>query len=340
MIGDGIFASHLHAIFVSESALFTWRGEDTVSRDRGWASAVRYDFRVPLAQSGWQVTVPGAQGIVAEKGSVWVDPATLDVLRAEVHADEIPVELRVEEISLLLNYGRVRIGESDVMLPQNAELRMLRLDGEESVDEFDFTHCRSYQAESTISFDTPEAASKPAAAAGAARSTRAENSGTMPGGLVVPITLVNTAGSDSTVGTLLEGRVTADVDYKGKTLVPAGSPVHGRIRRLEHSAEFGGYFTVGLEFTEVETPDAALRFYADLQTASGAPGLEWTMSTGTTSDTPGMQGPRTTLPGTKLVRETLHTSNLPGVGSFFLRGSKFGLPAGFKMQWKTREFGK
>ena len=32
MIGDGIFASHIHSIFVSESALFQWRGEDNIDR--------------------------------------------------------------------------------------------------------------------------------------------------------------------------------------------------------------------------------------------------------------------------------------------------------------------
>jgi hypothetical protein len=332
LIGDGIFASYLHTIFVSETALVTFRGEDTVSRDRGWAKAVKYDFRVPGMSSGWKVTVGGSTAIVGSKGSFWADPETLDVLRVEIHADEIPPQLRSEEIAILLNYGRMRIGDADIMLPQSAQLRMVESSGAESLDEFDFTHCHSYQAESSISFDTGDGgAAKPIAPQSTAAAAPAEISSALPGGMTVPITLVTAVGSDSTVGTRLDGRISSDALFKGKVVIPAGSLVHGRIRRLEHYSEAGGYFAVGLEFTEVETPGALLRFYADLQSATGASDLAWTIS-----DQSPVRAPQGWQPGI----ETIRLPNLPGVGSFFIRGSKFSLPAGFKMQWKTREFGK
>ena len=46
--------------------------------------------------------------------------------------------------------------------------------------------------------------------------------------------------------------VEGNVLRKRSLLIPAGSPVRGRVRRLEWHDEKGGYFIVALEFTEIE----------------------------------------------------------------------------------------
>lgn len=327
LMGDGIFASHLHSVFVSESALFTYRGDDSVAHDRGWAQAAKYDFRIPLSLSGWNITVGAARDVVASKGSFWVDPDSLDLLRMDVFADDVPPTLPVNEISLSLVYGRMRIGSDDIMLPQTAEMRLLETDGTESLDEFNFTHCRAYQVESSITFNAAEPGPPPPGAGAPAPPRKSAATGLLPAGLIVPVTLTTPLTGDSAVGTLLEGRIAGNVALKGRVIVPAGSAIHGRLRRLERYADNGGYFIAGLEFTEVDVGGSPLRFYADLQSASGAAGLEWLVSTG---------GTRMTNLGWESITENVRTTDLPGVGSFFIRGSKFSLPAGFKMQWKTR----
>lgn len=326
LMGDGVFASHLHSVFISESALFTYRGEEQVARDRGWARAVKYDFRIPLSLSGWTVTVGATRGLVASRGSFWVDPGSLDLLRMDIYADDIPPTLAVNEVSLSLVYGRMRIGSDDIMLPQSAEMRLVQMDGSESLNEFDFTHCRSYHVESSITFSASETLSPPAGIA-TAPVRRSPATGMLPAGLMVPVTLTTPLTGDSAVGTLLEGRIPNNVSLKGKVIIPAGSVIRGRLRRLEHHSDNGGYFVTGLEFTEVDAGESALRFYADLQSASGASGLDWLVSTG---------GSRTTKFGIENTTENIRITDLPGVGSFFILGSKFSLPAGFKMQWKTR----
>jgi hypothetical protein len=342
MIGDGIFAIQLHTIFVSETALFTYRGEDIAGQDRGWARAVKYDFRVPARQSGWNIQLSGARGVVGERGSFWADPETLDLLRVEIHADDIPAGLPLAGVIVISDYARMRIGADDIMLPQAAGLRLIQSDGAEALDQFEFTHCRSYQTQSSISFEDMDAPDpKPAPAPAAPGPTSVPGiAGSLPAGLVVPVTLTTAVQSDSTVGTLLEGRVSANVDFKGKTLIPEGAPVHGRIRRLERYQDAGGYFVVGLEFTEVEAGGSLWRFYADLQNASGAPGLEWVISTGISRDTPGLKSLGHTLTGIESITATIHLPDLPGVGSFFIRGTRFALPAGFRMLWKTRALGQ
>ncbi len=332
MIGDGVFATQLQSIFVSGTALFNFRGEDTVARDHGWGRAVKYDFLIPQNLSGWNIHLLHASGVIGEKGSFWADPETLELLRIEVHADEVPPDLRLADVIITSDYARMRIGAEDIMLPQAAEMRLLELGGNEYFDQFEYTHCRSYQAESSISFNDVDASPKPApAAATPAPASVPGISGNLPAGLDVPITLTTGVDNNSTVGTLLEGQVSANVDFKGKTVIPKGAPIHGRIRRLERYAEAGGYYVVGLEFTDVEAGDSFWRFYADLKSASGAPGLEWLISTGRTQNL---------FDGFQSTTETIRLPDLPGVGSFFIRAARFVLPAGFRMQWKTRTMGR
>jgi hypothetical protein len=328
MIGDGVFATQLQTIFVSETALFNFRGDDTVARDHGWGRAVKYDFRVPVNLSGWNIHLLHASGVIGEKGSFWADPETLELLRIEVHADEVPPGLPLADVILTSDYARMRIGTEDIMLPQAAELRLLELNGREYLDLFEYTHCHAYQAQSSISFNEVDLASpKPApepAAPGPA--SLPGISGNLPAGLQVPITLTTAVDNNSTVGTMLEGQVSANVDFKGKTVIPKGAPVHGRVRRLERYRDAGEYYVVGLEFTEVEAGGSLWRFYADLKSASGAP-VEWLMSTG---------GSRAIANGYQSHTETIRLPDLPGVGSFFVRGARFALPVGFRMEWKTR----
>jgi hypothetical protein len=266
---------------------------------------------------------------VAAKGSFWADPETHDLLRFELHADEIPSTLPVADVIITSSYARMRIGHDEIMLPQSSEMRVIMPDETESLDQFEFTHCRSYHAQSSITFDPAGSVSASPAPPAPARSRAADIQGALPSGLVVPVTLTTEVGNDSAVGALLQGRVSAAVDLKGKTVIPEGAPIHGRIRRLERYEDAGGYFIVGLEFTDVEIGGALYRFYADLQGASGAPGLQWVISTSS--------GARDLAGAAQITQfETVRLPDLPGVGSFFIRSPRFSLPAGFQMQWKTR----
>jgi hypothetical protein len=327
MIGDGMLGTRLHNIFLSGATVFQWRGEEETGRDRGWARAVKYDFRISRLESQYTVSSRGWSGVVGMKGSFWADPETFELLRVEIHADEIPPMLPVRDVVTLSNYARMRIGERDVMLPQSSELQMYHLDGSLSLDIFDFTHCRSYHAESTIAFGVdPDLGSQSRTAAVPPSD---EVSGTVPAGLTVPVELTTAVDDDATVGALLEGRVTRSIDLKGKTILPENAVVRARIRRLERYRDAGRYWIVGLEFTEVETSTGRLRFYADMESASGAPGLEW-FAAG--KNRPGPRG--------SVVTEHIRPVELRGVGSFIIRGDKLSIPRGFRMIWVTKRLAR
>jgi hypothetical protein len=144
----------------------------------------------------------------------------------------------------------------------------------------------------------------------------------VPPFLSVTIQLTQPITDRDAVGTLIRARVVSDVVHKGGIVLPRGSPVRGRIRRLERFDDEGTY-AVGLEFTEVEANGVPLRFYAELLQLDRRPDLRKMVSEKITVSA-GQHTQVITLP------------LLPGVALFFVRGKSFTLPEGFRMTWRTR----
>ena len=86
------------------------------------------------------------------KGSFWADPATYDIVRISMEADEIPPELPVATSTTSIDYAHTNLGGTDFLLPQSADSRLVRFSGEESRNHIEFTHCHLYGAQSSISF--------------------------------------------------------------------------------------------------------------------------------------------------------------------------------------------
>jgi len=141
------------------------------------------------------------------------------------------------------------------------------------------------------------------------------------------------------VGSLIQGKVVGGVMQKEKVLVPEGALVEGRIRRLERYSDAGDYFILALEFTRLATPGGSLRFYADLQDVDRRDGAEMVLSDNTRVERGGFQsaGQRlNSVTWNNAYRQRIWTHEVPGVGTFFVRGSSFSLPSGFKTMWKTQ----
>jgi len=323
LIGNGPFALYLRSIFATNDAVFTDRGAEQVAGRQ----AVRYDFQVPRMVSGHMVTVPGGRGIVGLKGAFWADPVSLDLLRLEIHADDIPVDLPVFALTSIVNYARVRIGEQNVLLPQSADLDLVEDNGRENRDAIEFTHCRAFHAESDLHFEAPPpiVANPPPASFSGTALGHPISEGTLPPGLPMVITLTTPVTAEAAVGTLIHGKVSGAIRLRGQELVPDGALVRGRIRRLERFSDASSdYYILGLEFNEIELRESVLRFFADLQKIE-SPGVEWLWSTSST-----------TTHRRVTATESTYLPDLPGVGAFFVRGTTVNFPAGSRLTWKTR----
>ena len=216
----------------------------------------RYDYRVPLLVAGYTVQLASGAIQVGMKGSFWVDPDTLDLLRLEVYADDILAGSALEEAASSMTYSRTRIGDARCVAARHrrtedaSEFRGGESEpggfhalpvvsrGEQHLVRTGYRgHCRR-QPSSRLPLP----------------------SSTLPAGLTIPVGLTAPITGTQAVGSLIQGRVPGDIKDKNKVLVPAGASVRGRIRRLERYTENGGYFIVGLEFTDVEWAGSRARF--------------------------------------------------------------------------------
>ena len=321
VIGDGFFALLLSDIAAEHGPSFEYRGVEDLDGRR----LSRFDYRVPQTISGHSISVNGITATVGATGSFWADETSFDVLRLEVHADEIPPALPIAENATTVNYARMRLGERDMLLPVSGDYWQSKFSGEESHNRIEFTHCRLFGAQSSISFGAGEPSARGVQAEVVARDADVEL--VLPGSLLVTTKLSSAVTDKMAVGEMLEGIVVGKVSYRGSVLIEDGAKVHGRVRRMERHMDGGEYFIVGLEFTDVESAGGRYRFYADLQSVDSSGGVEWSLRKGATV--------RDAF-GSVSTTETTYLTDLPGVGSFFVRGLRVELPKGFRMVWKTR----
>ena len=336
MIGSGAFASHLRSLFLGD-ALFQYRGEV----DLGGRPAACYSFQISARASGYQILVAGGAGTVGVKGLFWADPQSLDLIRMQLHADEIPPTLPLVDAITTIDYARMRIGAADVLMPQTGEMHLIQFSGEEDRNTVEFTHCRSFNTDSNISF-TAANAPTPVTSSAQPVPTRTALE-TVPGGLLVSLVLTTPITDQAPIGQMIEAKVSGSVQYKNQVLVPDGSVVRGRVRRLERNSQPESHFIVAVEFNEIQAGASLLRFYADLQNIDGPPEVERFLSySSVSSHTSGVRG---ISPDSGHQYDSVHSEvtnkevrlvDLPGIGSFFVRGTHFSLPTGLKMTWKTR----
>jgi hypothetical protein len=253
MMSSGVFATHARSVFLADTTMIRYHGEE----DLAGRMTARYDFHVSQAWSGYQIRANGATARVGTVGSFWVDPGSLELIRLEVRAEQLPAALGIESSTTDIDYARMRIGETDVLLPQTAQLLTALVSGDSWRNDIGFSHCRAYSTESSIRFDMPE--TQPANAVAAVRQVE------LPAGLMITIALETPIDSGTAlVGDVLHGRVTEDVRRKGKTIVPKGALAAGRIRGFARvpSPEPGIDLTV--EFQELEWEGARAQFYGEM----------------------------------------------------------------------------
>ena len=326
-LGTGLFGPYLKAILLSGGAASQYKGEQEVGGQR----LAHYDYQIPLLVSGQMIQTAEGSGKVGLHGSYWVDPQTYDVTRLEMNADDIPLTLPVAGLTTSINYAPTHLANDlVVLLPQAAEVRLVMNSGEINHNRIQFTHCRVFGAESTIDFNGPGPAEQDSRFGVASVDDTLRP---LPGGLRIAVKLRSLISGDMAVGTLIDGVVASSVMAKHTVVIPADSPVRGRIRRMESYTNPFPYVIVGLEFTEVEVQGIRYRFYADLVDMDRPPGVELTLATKNTTTTQG-----NVLSGDLSTRQTIETLSLPnlqGVAAFFYKGRKLYLPQDFRTSWKT-----
>jgi hypothetical protein len=151
-IGTGMFASFAQNLFVTDKGTLQYGGAGEPGRT--CFRPLRFSSQ-RMQESRWEIRANDADEIVAAKGTFWFDPVSLDLLRLDVHGESIPYRLRLAEAAVETSYARTHIGDADALLPKRSELTMTYFSGEANRAAIEFSQCRAYRSESTISFDAP-----------------------------------------------------------------------------------------------------------------------------------------------------------------------------------------
>ena len=264
VVGSGHFAVLARHVFQPGKATFTNHGESE------WNSrpAYQYEFDVPLEKSAYRLRAGPGQAVVAFQGVFWADRESLDLLRLEVQAVDIPAKIGLAQADNTMNYAPVRIGESLALMPVSASLLMVALDGNEHMNRMQLSECREYRAEATVSF----AGEEPAAAEPAA--TPAPTAAHLPQRALLELELeggIKT--SQAAVGDVVRAIVSKPLKDGTRVVVPQGAAVLGRLVRLDKQDLPFPLYEVGLEFHALELDGKRVEIRATMEEAGPAAGL-------------------------------------------------------------------
>jgi len=324
-IGQGEFSLHARSVFTGGYANTKFGdAEDLAGRH-----TLRWDYDVPMFASGWRISSEGRSATAAARGSFWADADTLEVVRLELRSEGLPLDFPVSSAVNTIDYARVRIGSSSILLPQTARLYLEHSTGERRRNLTEFSHCKQYSGTSAISFET-EPSPAPNKSVEPVKATEIS----LPAGLRVPIKLKSPIDSaKAIVGDLVEGIIDGDLNDRQVLLVPKGSLITGRLRRMERYSDPSPYFLVGIEFDDIEFPGHHAGFFGSFKSLeSEVTGFSWFLSFASSTKTPHVGGGISYSTN----RQTEHLPDVPGVGLFFMQGSAFRLPQGMRMVWQTQ----
>jgi hypothetical protein len=311
-IGNGSFALHARSVFLSGTPQITFRGEEIMDGQ----DVVRFDFHVPQFRSGYRIRIGALEGITGYRGSFWNNLQTLDLLRLDVEAIEIPPHLPLRGTRDVMRYERMPIGESAFLLPKSSEMVLEGFDGSQSRNAIDFSRCRQYAGESTLSFDeAPAADTAPTALPEAI---------VLPAGLLIEIELMTPIQfPGSAIGDEIEGRLRRDVKRKGVILAPKGALLKGNVALLEWRKDARGHqgTLVALQWREISFDGKVGPFEGQLEEGGAIANAEATSRS--IYQRPGFRN-----------REML-----PHRDVFFVRKDSLQLPRGLPLNWRTLNAG-
>jgi hypothetical protein len=253
MIGTGDFGLFIQTVFLSGTAKFQFAGREMLNERQVY----HFLYEVPRALSRYEIRLPTSKDTVGFGGSVWIDAVSLDLVRLEILVREIPAHLALASGRILIDYGRVRVGSGDFLLPRSVEQNFVS-SGMEARNQASFSGCREYNTESAISFgDAPKmTASQP--------NKPKPLPPDVPAGIEIESKLETQLDSVLVArGDAFEATVTAAVRLKGAVVIPKGAKIGGRVTGIVRSEQPFPCIGVILQPTWIEFEGGHGAFAAD-----------------------------------------------------------------------------
>jgi hypothetical protein len=227
-VATGSFAGMLTSIFGGSTASFSYNGD---SKTEGQLLS-EFSFRVAQERSRYLYVLgngPGSVMPIAYDGVALIDPATSDLVKLSIRASQLPSETGVCELAQRLDYHRVRLDGGEFLLPAEANIAVIHVDGSEAENRIQYSGCREFRSDSKIHFAQAESGAPP-------NEEPTSPPLVLPDGLpfkVVftdPIDTVTAAAGDAIRGRL---KTAIRAASSSKVLVPQGSSVGVRVLKIK-----------------------------------------------------------------------------------------------------------
>jgi hypothetical protein len=204
---------------------------------------------VPSSASGYQIKVGADSAKLAYEGKFWIDPRDAELRRMTIVAPRPPRKSDTCRIETEIQYQRVPIRGTPLLMPQTTLLQLWDTDGVRHENRVEYGACREFQSESVFRPDwesspgdaTPVAAPSPGPA---------QKALSLSPGIILRIAFRSAV--DSTIsfaGDPVEGQLVDAVQARdGTVLAPKGAIVCGRIVRVEERFMPSQFVTIGIKF--------------------------------------------------------------------------------------------
>jgi hypothetical protein len=298
-IATGAFAGHAQYLFRYNIATVKIGGW-IIEEGKRYA---RYPFNVPQNLSHYAMMRSRKDSeVVAYSGEIWVEPETARVSKIIIHADAIPKRLEIQSTLTVIEYASAKIGEREFWLPYRSTEELTSVGGRTERNVTRFSGCRAFSGESTLRFDDVPIDNTPA--------PQPIKVLELPQGLWFEIQVDEAIDSTKLhIGDPLPATLASDIKQKGELLFPKGSAVELRIVHIRRMTDM-----IGLDFAvgEVTSSTASARLYAVPSPS-----------------------PRTRMAAQSATPQVQSDPRRPGLGTFYLRGSRIVLRKGFRSVWTT-----
>jgi len=261
-LGSGDFGPFVGAILKVATVKFK---EEKVINGR---HVLEYSYDVPLSVSKYQVFDSSRSNwfITAYSGTFLLDRDEPDLLQLIVRTADLRPETGKCQAINEVEYGRVPIHGSDVLIPKETRLWVIGRAGEEALNLTSYSNCREYSSKSVLRFETSEASGSSTSRPSSVLSS------TFPPGLnfrwrvITPIDS-DTAAAGDPVEAILQSSIR---DQHGNVLAPAGAHIHGRLVQF---ANVGGFFELALKFESIELNGSTVPFNVALASSDKWSGI-------------------------------------------------------------------
>lgn len=251
VINSGEFGLMARQVFGGRRLRAGFAGES----ERDGRKVFEFAYDVPKEESVYTLRMGSTAERVAFQGTFYVDAENLDLIELEIQAYDIPEKLALAQADTRVIYRRTEVRSATPLLPVQATLLLVTVEGVERLNRAYFGECRRFTAEASLVgeelVENPEEASVSLTV--------------LEPGAILELQLDEDLRPElASPGDSIRARLLKPVEAASGALLPAGTLIHGLVARLRREEIPVPAYEIGFELTAFESDGETLPVQATM----------------------------------------------------------------------------